>query len=261
MAHPDIAREGRLLIATLNDPATRNALSREVYDALRRAIEAAGADEGLGAIVITGAGGFFCSGGNVRGLRERSRAPAAERRASVERLHALILAMRHSPKPIIAAVEGGAAGAGASLAMACDLIVAARDAYFSIAYVRIGLTPDGGATHFLATALPRQLVSEMVFTGERVPVARLHGLGLVNRLAEPGRALAEARALGERLAAGPARAIAAAKRLIAEARLNPLETQLAREADAIVEALGGAEAAEGIAAFLEKRPADFGSAR
>jgi enoyl-CoA hydratase/carnithine racemase len=252
-----LERRGRVLIATNNDPATRNALNWDFYDGFRAAVEEAGADPDIGAIVVTGAAGFFCSGGNVNGLKERSAADYATRRSSVDRLHRMILAMRDCPKPIIAAVDGGAAGAGASLAAACDLVVAARDAYFSVAYIKIGLTPDGGATAFLGAALPRQLVSEMVFTGDRIPAERLHALGMVNRLAEPGQSLGTAVELATRLAHGPSHAMAEGKRLIAAARANDLKAQLDLEADGIATALGGAEGREGIAAFLEKRKPDF----
>jgi len=252
-----LERRGRVLLATNNDPATRNALSWDFYDGFREAVEAASADDGIGAIVVTGAAGFFCSGGNVHGLKERSEADYPTRRSSVDRLHRMILAMRACPKPIIAAIEGGAAGAGASLAAACDLIVAAREAYLSVAYIRIGLTPDGGATAFLGEALPRQLLSEMVFTGDRIPVERLHSLGMVNRLTGPGEALDTALDLAARLADGPAQAIGAGKRLIASARQNGLADQLDLEADGIATALGGPEGQEGIAAFLAKRKPDF----
>jgi enoyl-CoA hydratase/carnithine racemase len=252
-----LERNGRVLVATNNDPATRNALNWEFYDGFREAIEAASADPEIGAIVVTGAAGFFCSGGNVNGLKERSQVDYPTRRSSVDKLHAMILAMRACPKPIIAAVDGGAAGAGASLAAACDLVVAARDAYFSVAYVKIGLTPDGGATAFLGSALPRQLMAEMVFTGDRIPVERLYGLGMINRLTEPGQSLPEALTLAKRLADGPAAAMEVGKRLIDQAPLNGLKDQLDLEADGIATALGGAEGREGISAFLEKRKPDF----
>lgn len=252
-----LERRGRALVATNNDPATRNALSWDFYDGFRETVEAAGADEGIGAIVLTGAEGFFCSGGNVHGLKQRSQADFATRRSSVDKLHRMILAMRACPKPIIAAVEGGAAGAGASLAAACDMVIAAKDAYMSVAYIKIGLTPDGGATAFLGSALPRQLLSEMVFTGDRIPVERLYQCGLINRLTEPGGALDEAIALAERLANGPAQALGVAKRLIDSARLNDLKSQLDLEAEGIATALGGAEGQEGIDAFLAKRKPNF----
>ena len=252
-----LERHGRVLVAINNDPASRNALSWDFYDGFREAVEKAAHDPEVGAIVVTGAGGFFCSGGNVNGLKERSTADYPTRRSSVDKLHAMILAMRACPKPIVAAVDGGAAGAGASLAAACDLIVAARDAYFSVAYIKIGLTPDGGATAFLGAALPRQLLSEMVFTGDRIPAERLQALGMVNRLAEPGKSLETALELANRLADGPAHALAEAKQLINGARHNDLETQLELEAEGIATAMGGAEGREGIAAFLEKRKPDF----
>ena len=252
-----LERKGRVLVATIDDPATRNALNWDFYDGFREAVEAASGDPGIGAIVVTGTQGFFSSGGNVNGLKERSQADYPTRRSSVEKLHAMILAMRACRKPIIAAVDGGAAGAGASLAAACDLVVAARDAYFSVAYIKIGLTPDGGATAFLGAALPRQLLAEMVFTGDRIPVERLYTLGMINRLTEPGQSLPIALELAARLAEGPADALAVGKRLIDQARLNTLEAQLDLEAEGIATAIGGPEGREGIAAFLEKRKPDF----
>ena len=256
-----LERHGRVLKAVNNDPATLNALSWDFYDGFRRAVEEAGADPGVGAIVLTGAGGFFCSGGNVRGLKERSAADYPTRRSSVDRLHDMVLAMRACPKPIIAAVDGGAAGAGASIMAACDLIVAARDAYVSVAYIRIGLTPDGGATAFFGTALPRQLVSEMVFTGDRVPVERLHAAGMINRLTEPGGALPSAMEWAAEIAARPPRALANGKKLIEAARASALKAQLDAEADCIAEALAGPEGQEGIDAFLAKRKPDWDRVR
>ncbi|MEM9147498.1 MAG: enoyl-CoA hydratase family protein [Pseudomonadota bacterium] len=249
----ETARDGAVLTVINNDPATRNALSWEFYDGFRVILEEAATDAQTRAIVLTGAGGFFCSGGNVNGLAERSRAPKAERRASVERLHGMIRAMRACPKPVIAAIEGGAAGAGASMAFASDMIVAAEGAYVSIAYIRIGLTPDGGATALLARALPRALVNEMVMTGDRVDVARLHALGLINRVVAAGTAQAEAEALAARLAEGPSAALGRAKALVLGAGEADLAAQLDAEADSIAWALGSEDGREGIAAFLEKR--------
>lgn len=245
-------RAGGVLTIVNDDPATKNALSPTFYEGCRQALEDAAADPEVGAIVITGAGGFFCSGGNVNGLRERAKGDRAARKKGVDGLHALIRTTRSCPKPVIAAVEGGAAGAGVALAFSCDLVVAAEGAYASVAYVKIGLTPDGGTTALLA-ALPRQLLAELVWTGDRVPMARLQGFGLVNRLVPEGEALAAAEAWAHELASGPGRAIASGKRLVDGAAHNTLDVQLDLEAEAIVDALGGAEAREGIAAFLEKR--------
>ena len=252
-----LERHGRVLKAINNDPKTRNSLSWEFYDGFREAVETAAADSDISAIVLTGAEGFFCSGGNINGLKERSEADYAARRSSVDKLHDMVLAMRACPKPIIAAVEGGAAGAGASLMAACDLVVAARDAYVSIAYIKIGMTPDGGSTAFLGTALPRQLMSEMVFTGDRIPVERLHALGVINRLTEPGAAVQAAMEWAGVLADGPASSMAKAKALIDSARLASLKEQLDAEADSIAERLGSEVGREGITAFLEKRKPNF----
>ena len=255
--HLSTRHDGKVLIAVNDDPATRNALDWEFYEDFANVITLAGADDSVGAIVVTGAAGFFSSGGNVAGLRERAAMELSDRKAGVDRLHAMIRAMRACPKPIVAAIEGGAAGAGASLALACDLIVAARDAYLSIAYVKIGLTPDGGATAFLGRALPRQLLNEMAMTGDRIGVERLHALGLINHLSTPGQALDDAIARAAVLAEGPPHALAEIKRLIDGAQHHSLDAQLDQEADTIADALGGAEAREGIAAFFDKRKPNF----
>ncbi|MEM7745680.1 MAG: enoyl-CoA hydratase family protein [Pseudomonadota bacterium] len=256
-----VERHGRVLKVVNNDPKTKNALSWDFYDGFRKVVEEASADSGVGVIVLTGAGGFFCSGGNINGLKERSQADYDTRRSSVDKLHDMIHAMRNCPKPIVAAVDGGAAGAGASIMAACDLIVGARDAYASVAYIKIGMTPDGGSTAFLGTALPRQTISEMVFTGDRIPLERLHQLGVVNRLTDPGGALDAAMDWAAQIAEMPTRALAKGKALINSARLADLKEQLDAEADGIAEALGGVEGAEGINAFLEKRSPDWSKTR
>lgn len=257
-----VARDGRVLTITLDDPGTRNALSRELYELGYPAVRAAGTDDTIGAIVITGAGGTFCSGGNINRLEESLEQSHAERLAAVGALHAWIKAIRTCPKPVIAAVEGAAAGAGCSLALACDLIVAARDARFVVSHVKIGLNPDGGATAFLTRALPPQLAAELCLTGDPVAAVRLHELGVVNRLAEPGAALGDAMAWAQRLASGPTAALGRAKALIEAAQENDLSTQLELEARLVTEARDHWEAREGLNAFLEKRRPDFqGAAR
>lgn len=249
------SQEGRVLHLVNNAPEQRNAFGTDFYDAMIPALETAAADESVGAIVISGAGGFFCAGGDVKRLAKAHTFDYAERREGVDRLHELIRALRTCPKPVIAAVEGGAAGAGASLAAACDLIVAEPDAYFMLAYVRIGITPDGGATWSFTRALPRQFVTEMALTGGRVTAERLHQLGMVNRISSD--TLADALAWARELAEGPSASMAEIKRLIGVAEDSRLDAQLEAEAAGIAEALGGAEGAEGTRAFLEKRKAKF----
>ena len=254
-------REGAVLVLSNNNPAARNALSPEFYAALTQALAQAEADPSVGAIVLTGEGGHFCSGGDLRQLARRRELPVEERRAKLEGLHDLIRTVRDCPKPVIAAVEGAAAGAGLSLALACDLLVAAKNAVFSVAYVKVGLTPDGGATAFLAEFVSRQVLTELCLTGERISGERMHALGCINRLTETGAALPAALALAQQLAQGPEVATARIKTLCRVAHHHSLEEQLALEADYMVEAQGSEESLEGIGAFLEKRAPDFARLR
>ena len=250
-------RQGAVLVLSNNNPAARNALSPEFYAAVGRALREAAADPSVGAVVLTGEGGHFCAGGDLRQLAKRRELPIEERRVKVEGLHDLIRAVRDCPKPVIAAVEGAAAGAGFSLALACDLLVAAKNALFSVAYVKAGLTPDAGATAFLAEFVSRQVLTELCLTGERISGERLHALGAVNRLTEPGEVLAQALALANQVASGPEQAMARIKTLCRNAYAQGLEDQLDQEAGFMVLSQATEESREGIGAFLEKRQPDF----
>ncbi|XYJ08192.1 oxepin-CoA hydrolase, alternative type [Telluria sp. B2] len=256
-----VRTEGAVRVLVNSNPAARNAIRPELYDELPAALDAAAADPGIGAIVLVGDGDFFCAGGDLRQLATRRELPPHERRAKIERLHGLVRAIRACPKPVIAAVEGGAAGAGMSLALACDMLVAARNAFFAMAYVKVGLSPDGGATAFVSRFLSPQLMMELCLLGERLGAERMHALGGVNRLAEPGQALAEAVALGARVAEGPANAGARIKRLCQNAGAATLEEQLDLEAELMAESQGDDEAQEGIAAFFARRAPDFAALR
>lgn len=254
-------RDGAVLVLTNNNPATRNALSPEFYAALTEALAAAAADPGVGAVVLTGEGAHFCSGGDLRQLATRRELPAEERRGKIERLHNMIRTVRDCPKPVIAAVEGAAAGAGLSLALACDMVVAARNAVFSMAYIKVGLTPDGGATAFLAEFMSRQMLTELCLTGDRLTGERMHALGVINRLAEPGQALAQALRLAGQVAGGPELATARIKSLCRMAHGNTLDEQLEHEIAFMVRSQETEESREGIGAFLEKRSPDFARLR
>lgn len=252
---------GAVRILVNSNPGARNAITPQLYEQLPPALREAARDPAIGAIVLAGDGDFFCAGGDLRQLATRRELPPAERRARIERLHDLVRAIRDCPKPVVAAVEGGAAGAGMSLALACDMLVAAHDAFFSMAYAKVGLSPDGGATAFLAQCMPRQLMTELCLSGERIVAARLHALGAVNRLAAPGQALDTALALAAAVAGGPAAAMARIKRLCGHAYGASLGEQLDLEASLMVESQGDPEAAEGIAAFFGKRTPDFAALR
>jgi len=256
-----VRTEGAVRVLVNSNPQARNAITPALYDALPAALEEAAADPAVGAIVFTGDGDFFCAGGDLRQLATRRELSVPERLDKIGRLHDQIRAIRACPKPVIAAVEGGAAGAGMSLALACDMVVAAENAFFAMAYVKVGLSPDGGATAFLSEFLSRQQMMELCLLGERIPAERLHALGAVNRLVAKGTALAEALTLAERIAGGPANAAARIKRLCAHAGHASLDEQLDLEAQLMAESQGDDEAQEGIAAFFEKRAPDFAALR
>src|SRR6478735_6934065 len=174
--------QGRTMVLTLSNPEFRNALAPEMYAAGVEALSVAESSPEVGSVVITGEGALFCAGGNLQRLQANRQQPPEVQAQSIEGLHAWIEAIRTFPKPVIAAVEGAAAGAGFSLALACDMVVAAEDSFFVMSYSTVALSPDGGATWSLPRALPRQLASELLMAGERVTAGRLHELGVVNRI-------------------------------------------------------------------------------
>lgn len=249
--------EGRTMVLTISNPEHRNALGPELYAAGVEALNAADSNPEVRSVVITGAGSTFCAGGNLQRLLDNRQKPPEVQAQSIEGLHGWIEAIRTFPKPVIAAVEGAAAGAGFSLALACDFIVAADNAVFVMAYTNVALSPDGGATWSLAQTLPRQLVSELLMGGERIAAPRLHALGVVNQVTAPGAALAGALALGERLNARAPNALASVKELMNEAPAAALGRQLARERDEFVKNLHHVNAGIGIQAFLDKKKPDY----
>ena len=248
------ASEGRTMVLTLSNPEHRNALGPEIYAAGVEALNAADSNPEVRSVVITGAGSTFCAGGNLQRLLENRQKPPEVQAQSIEGLHGWIEAIRTFPKPVIAAVEGAAAGAGFSLALACDFIVAADNAVFVMAYSSVALSPDGGGTWSLAQALPRQLVTELLMCGERIVAERLAQLGVVNRVTAPGAALTEALALADKLNGRAPNALASIKELVNDAATAPLARQLASEREHFVRNLHHANAGIGIDAFLTKKP-------
>ncbi|HSD55216.1 MAG TPA: enoyl-CoA hydratase [Burkholderiales bacterium] len=252
-----VERRGRVLLMTISNPRARNALAPGMYPAAMATLREAATDDGIGAVVLAGEGEHFCGGGNLNRLRAQRELPPEGQVANLNALHEWVMAMRECPKPVIAAVEGAAAGGGFSVCLACDLIVAAEDAKFVMSYVKVGLSPDGGGSDSLVAALPPQAALELLLDGAPVSAARLHALGVVNRVVARGRAGAEALAWAERLARGPARAQARIKELVHAARGRSRQAQLDAERDAFIESLYHDECGEGIAAFLEKRVPKF----
>jgi enoyl-CoA hydratase/carnithine racemase len=250
-------RRGKTLVLTISDPPTRNTLSAQVIAAGIEALGVAEANPEIRAVIVQGAGANFCAGGNVQGLIERRAAGEAAQRRMLEHLHHWIETMASYPKPLIAAVEGAAAGAGFSLALACDLVVAAADARFVMSHAKLGLPPDGGATARLVEALPPALVKQMLWLAEPVPAASLHERGLVALVSLPGSALADALILAERLASLAPGAVASVKELVAQAPRRSLAEQLGAERDHFIANLFSADGGEGLQAFVEKRPPRF----
>lgn len=238
---------------TLSRPDSLNALNAAMRGELLAAFKALARDDSVRAVVLTGEGRGFCSGADLRG----GRGELEFRRVVTAEYNPLVRAIRDLPKPVIAAVNGVAAGAGVSLALACDLVYAAEEARFILAFVKIGLVPDSGSTRTLVRALGRHRAAQLIFTGEPFSAIEAHAGGLVNAVV-PAADLAEAvREVAARLADGPTRAMGLAKRLINEAEDASLDQSLATEA-ALQELAGRTEDhAEGVAAFGEKREPRF----
>lgn len=251
------SRRDNTLILTISNPGARNALHPDMYAAAIETLTTAERDDSIRAVVLTGADGFFCSGGNLNRLLEnRSKEPAIQAQ-SIDQLNGWIEAIRDCPKPVIAAVEGVAAGAGFSLALACDLIVAGASSRFVMAYVKVGLTPDGGGSWFVTRALPRQLAAEILMSGQPVEARRLHELGVVNRLVTDGSALDSALAWADEFAAMSPNALERIKSLTHEAQINSLAEHVETEKRHFVESLHHRDGLEGISAFLEKRKPQY----
>ena len=248
---------GQTMVLTLSNPEFRNALGPDIYAAGIEALNVAESSADVRSVVVVGEGAIFSAGGNLQRLLANRQQPPSYQAQSIEGLHSWIEAVRAFPKPVIAAVEGAAAGAGFSLALACDFLVAATNAVFVMAYSNIALSPDGGGSWSLSRALPRQLVTELMMCGERISAQRLHELGVVNRLTDAGSALTEALTLSDSLNARAPNALASIKELVNEASYNTLSSQLAAERDHFVRNLHHANAGIGIAAFLGKQKPRF----
>jgi enoyl-CoA hydratase/carnithine racemase len=249
--------EGSTLILTISNPEFRNALGPEMYAAGVEALNAAESSAEVRSVIITGEGGLFSAGDNLQRLQDNRQKSPEHQAQSIEGFHNWIEAIRAFPKPVIAAVEGPAAGAGFSLALACDMIVAARDSVFVMAYSNMALSPDGGGTWSLTRSLPRQLATEVLMCGERISAERLYTLGVVNRLSEPGQAMSLALALADNLNDRAPNTLTSIKELISDADGSNLNQQLARERDHFVKNLHHPNAGMGIGAFLNKHKPTF----
>jgi 2-(1,2-epoxy-1,2-dihydrophenyl)acetyl-CoA isomerase len=247
---------GRL---TLNRPETLNAWTRQFGAELLSVVQDEAAEDSIRAVLITGSGRGFSSGADLRAGFD----PADDGKPDIykelhEIYHPVIAAVRMLPKPVVAAVNGPAVGIGCSLALACDLIMAAESAYFGLAFVNIGLMPDGGSTAFVPPAVGRARAFQMALLGERIPAPQALEWGLVNWVHPDERLMDEAWALARRLAAGPTRSYASSKQALNNFIYRDLDGQLELEAE-LQHALGRTnDFMEGVAAFVEKRDPAYG---
>ena len=248
---------GDRLVVVNNNTTKRNALSTDYYRVLKDALDVAAKTSRIDAVVLRGAGGFFCAGGDLAMIATRRDMPRAERLQKIEDLHVVIRAILNCPKPVIAAVDGGAAGAGVSIAFACDFLIADEEATFTIAYVKAGLVPDGGLTSTLSAQLPRALLMHMALLAEPMSARQLHTAGAILQAVPQGTALEAAHTLADRLASGASATQGVIKALINRAQGSTLAAQMDAERNAMADAIASPEAAEGIAAFLEKRTPQF----
>jgi 2-(1,2-epoxy-1,2-dihydrophenyl)acetyl-CoA isomerase len=243
----------------LNRPEALNAWNAQFGEDLLAALRGVTEDDAVRAVVLTGAGRAFSSGAD---LKDISTDTTPDGRPNVyktltERYHPIMHAIREMPKPVIAAVNGPAVGIGCSLALCCDLIVAAESAYFLLAFVNIGLVPDGGSSLFLPTRIGMARASELSMLGERLPAPKALEWGLINRVVADEQLEQEVGALAARMAAGPTRSYAGSKRQLNNWLYARIDEQLELEAKIQQEMAGSDDFVEGAMAFVQKRPPHF----
>lgn len=238
-----------------------NALNPEMAAGLNAATATLGADAAVRCVVIKGAGEHFMAGGDVRHfhalLRDSPRDVEKNIGGEIEDVHAAILNIRNMPKPVLASIRGASAGFGMSLVAACDLAIAAEDAIFSLAYCRIGTSPDGGSTWTLPRMVGLKRAMELALLGDRITPKQASEYGLINWVVPSDELDKMTTELAARLAAGPADTLARTKALLGASLATELESQLEAEKSSFLAGVTGAEFAEGVSAFVEKRAARF----
>ncbi|HEX2891560.1 enoyl-CoA hydratase [Vineibacter terrae] len=246
---------------TLNRPAVLNALSAQMTDGLITATRELERDAAVRCVVIRGAGTHFMAGGDIKGfhksLTQEREAHLANFEMRVVRAHQLIYQLRRMPKPVVASVQGAAAGFGLSLILACDLAMATDDSFFTLAYRHIGLSADGGATYFLPRIVGERRALEIALLGERFTAQKAHEIGILNWLVPKDKLADETLKLARKLADGPTFALAKAKQLIRSSFDNSWDEHSHREAEFLPACAATEDHLEGLNAFLEKRPAAF----
>ena len=254
----ELYRQGAAAKIVLNRPERMNAWSNGLSDDLLTVLRDLALDDGVRAVLLTGAGKAFCAGADLKEGADQAVAGELDTYAVLTRwYHPIVTTIRQLPKPVVTAVNGPAAGAGMSLALAGDLVVAAESAYFMLAFVGIGLVPDGGASLFVPSRVGFARAAEMALLGEPVSAAKAVDWGLINFAWPDAEFAAKADALVQRLADGPTRSYAGSKRELIHWLYDRMDAHLELEASLQRELATSADFVEGVTAFLQKRPAKF----
>ncbi len=255
----DVVKAERIngvLEITLNRPDSLNAMNEEVIEGLLQRVEETRPPE-VRAVLIRGEGRGFCAGGDIRHFAKLLESGQPVPREMPDRLHEMIECLRQLPKPVLAAVHGPCAGAGFSLVLACDLAIASEESKFNLAYVGIGLSPDGSSSFFLPRHVGMKKATEIFLTGKNMTAQEVLELGLINRIVPATDLLEQGRAMARMLASGPTAAYGRVKELINSSYHNNLHDQLALEAQHICESSTTEDFRAGIAAFLAKKTPEF----
>jgi 2-(1,2-epoxy-1,2-dihydrophenyl)acetyl-CoA isomerase len=254
-------RDGAVATLTMNRPEARNALSMEMRSQLTDVLHDIEQDDSIRCVVLTGSGDHFMAGGDVKGMGPSvARAPEVIRKEFLLRihdLHTIMFAMRRMPKPIIASCRGAAAGAGVSMALACDLVIASEDAFFTLAYCKIGTSPDGSSSFHLPRAVGIKRAMEIALLGDRFDAQTAKDMGMINFVVPTAELDAETHRLAQRLAAGPTHVYGNTKALFYRSLESEFESQLQAEAEYFADCASRPDFREGVTAFIEKRSPVF----
>ena len=255
-----LARDGAVAIITLNRPAAGNTVNLPLTRALEAIVDEVAADAAVRCVVLTGAGKLFCGGGDIGAFADAGAHASDFLRELATALHRSVRKLAEMAKPLVTLVNGPAAGAGLSLAIGGDVVLAAAQAHFTAAYGSVGLTPDGGMSWLLPRLVGLRAAQDIILTNRRIGAEEAARIGLVTRVLAGEALMAEGLALAHRLAAGPTAAIGGARALLARSFQRGFAEHLDAEAARIAEAGAGVELREGVAAFLARRPPDFAGA-
>jgi 2-(1,2-epoxy-1,2-dihydrophenyl)acetyl-CoA isomerase len=253
-----VQRRGAAATIALDRPQAMNAVDPQLAEDLLRALTDVATDDEVRAVLLTGNGRAFCSGADLRaGFDPTPEGHPNVQEALHERFHPIIQTLREMPKPVVAAVNGAAAGIGCSFALACDLVLAAERAYFLLAFVNIGLVADGGSSLLIPERVGFARAAEMALLGERLSAGKALEWGLINRVVADEQLMGDANALVDRLAAGPTRSYAGTKRQLNAWQFSRMQGQMELEAAIQQELAGSRDFVEGVTAFVEKRDPRF----